>query len=85
MKQEWREKMSLKISPDTIEQAKALVETGDLVPGGMATLYKVKTGKECPLQGDDLLVACMTDDDDNEEFVQRVNTIAKDGYEIVGA
>lgn len=76
--------MSLKISPDTLGEARALVERGDLYPNAMADLYKVKTGKPCPVEGDALLVACMTDDDDNEEFVQRVDKIAKDGYEIVG-
>lgn len=75
--------MTLKITQKTIDEAKALVEGGDIDLSERRKVYQTMRGRATTLDDDKLMVAAMTEDDDDELFVANVEIIEAEGYEIV--
>ena len=72
------------VNPETIEEMKELVQSGDLSLMERRQVFKDKTGQTMPLSENDLLAAiAATDDDDDDLFVTNVKHIAEHGYVTV--
>jgi hypothetical protein len=70
--------MSLVNDHNHIAEIKALIESGDVSLADERAKYLRKTGKNCPLDDEKLILAiAMTDDDDDDLFVANVDKVAQ--------
>lgn len=75
--------MGLKIAQGVYDEAKALVAGGDIDLNERRRTYQTMRGRATSLDDDKLMVASMTEDNDDELFVAAVETIEAEGYDIV--
>lgn len=72
----------LSIQASTVEEMKALIESGDLSLAERRATFIKKAGRATTLNDELLTYACVTEDDDDDEFVANVEKVEKGEYVI---
>lgn len=75
----------MKICQSDIEEANALVESGNIDLTDARAVFKRVTGENCELTDEQVKIAYMaqTDGEDEDEFVRACRHIATYGFEII--
>ena len=73
----------MKVRQNVVDDAKALFESGDLNVEAQRAIFKRVTGTDCELTDEQVMIASMTEDDDENEFVHACRHIAMYGFEIM--
>jgi len=71
----------MKVRQEVVNDADALVSSGDLDLADQRAKFKNITGEDCTLTDEQVKIASMTEDDDDEEFVNACRHIAQYGFE----